>query len=303
MRIKVLLVVAVMVLSMPARGEVLHDVFVSPEWLAARADSVVILDIGSRDGFAKGHIPGAHLVELTALVTDRGGTPNELPSIATLEGVLTAAGIGDHKRVVVYSNDPLASARAWFTLDYLGLGSRTSFLDGGFARWTAEGRPVSTELTAVEPLEFHANVRQAALATMTVMQSLVKFRKDLAPDLIMIDARSPEQFCGKEAGSGVLRAGHIPGAVNVMWTENMTNGNVPVLRSERELRDLYASLGVTARSTNVVYCRTGMQACVTYMVLRSLGFEAMLYDGSFAQWSNSPETIVTEKAGGEVSAK
>lgn len=292
MRIKSLFLLSFLMVSTLALAQSTRkNVIVSPEWLAAHPE-VVVLDITNRDSFAKGHIPGARLVDLQSIVTDRDGTPNELPEIAMLESVFSAAGVGDRGRIVVYSRDPLFAARAWFTLDYLGQGHRTSYLDGGFARWTDEERPVATESTPVKPAAFHASVRTGALTNIKELRSLVKWRTELASDLAMIDARAPEQFCGMESGADVERAGHIPGAVNVSWTENLTAGSIPRLLPERELRDLYMTAGVSPKSTNIVYCRTGMQASLTYMVLKYLGFDAALYDGSFIEWSGEHDTLV-----------
>jgi len=292
MRMKGLLLFPILIASTIAFGQAVRkDVIVSPEWLAGHPD-VVVLDVGNRDAYLKGHIPGARLIELQSLVTDRAGTPNELPSLAALESLFSEAGVGDRGRIVVYSRDPLYAARAWFTLDYLGLGHRTSYLDGGFARWTDEARPVATEVTPIEPTPFHASVRAEAVMSLNAMQVLVRMRKELGSDLVLIDARGPDQFCGKEAGGGVERAGHIPGAVNVTWTENLVTGAIPRLLPERELREVYTTAGVTPRSTNVVYCRTGMQASLTYMVLKYLGYSTSLYDGSFVEWNIQPDAAV-----------
>jgi thiosulfate/3-mercaptopyruvate sulfurtransferase len=292
MRMKGLLLFTVLIASTIAFGQsVRKDVIVSPEWLAGHPD-VVVLDVSNGDAFLKGHIPGARLIELQSLVTDRDGTPNELPSVAALESLFSAAGVGDRSRIVVYSRDPLYAARAWFTLDYLGQGQRTSYLDGGFARWMDEARPVATEITPVEPTPFHSSVHAEAVTSLNAMRVLVRLRKELASDLALIDARGAEQFCGKEAGAGVDRAGHIPGAVNVTWTENLIAGAIPRLLPERELREVYTMAGVSPRSTNVVYCRTGMQASLTYMVLKYLGYGATLYDGSFIEWNIQPDAPV-----------
>lgn len=268
-----------------------RDVVVSPEWLAAHPDAIV-LEIGNRDAFAEGHIPGARFIDLQSIVTDRDGMLHELPPVESLERVFTNAGVGERGRIVVYSRDPLFAARAWFTLDYLGQGSRTSYLDGGYARWTSEQRPVSTETAPVVPLAFHASVRPELVVSLKAMQTLVKWRKELGSDLAMIDARALEQFYGKEAGAGVERRGHIPGAVNVVWTENVTMDVTQRLLPDRELRDLYTSAGVSPRSTNIVYCRTGMQATLTYVVLKYLGYHVTLYDGSFTEWSGQSDTHV-----------
>jgi len=134
-------------------------------------------------------------------------------------------------------------------------------------------------------------VRSVAITRFKAVKELVRFYDVLGKDLAIIDARPPVFFCGKEAGADVRRPGHIPGAVNVAWTENLAAGAIPRLLPERELRELYAAAGVSERSTNVVYCRTGMEASLTYFVLKYLGYEASLYDGSYIEWAKDPNTM------------
>jgi thiosulfate/3-mercaptopyruvate sulfurtransferase len=298
MRVRSLLLVSLIAVASLALGQsTRRDVTVSPEWLAAHPEAIV-LEIGNHDAYIAGHIPGARFIDLQSIVTDRDGTPNELPFVASLEKVFTEAGVGDRGRIVVYSRDPLYAARAWFTLDYLGAGSRTSYLDGGFARWTSEQRPIEIAVAPVTAAEFRASVHPETVTSLKAMQTLVRWRKELGSDLALIDARAPEQFCGKEKGADVYRGGHIPGAVNIVWTENVSTDGTQRLLPERELRELYASAGLTPRSTNVVYCRTGMQACLNYVVLKYLGYEVSLYDGSFVEWSTQADTLITQLAQG-----
>lgn len=288
---KRLLVLFACLIALPLAGQSLRrDMVVTTEWLAGHPDRITLLEIGDRTTYAAAHLPGARLIELTEIVVDRDGTPNELPPIEALEAAFTRAGVGDGGRIVLYSRDPLHAARAWFTLDYLGHGGRASILDGGFAKWTAENRPTTTDMPQFAPAPFHARVRSVALARFKVIHELVRFHEVLGRDLAILDARPPVQFSGKEPGADVKRPGHIPGAVNVAWTENLAAGEIPRLLPERELRELYVRAGVSADSTNIVYCRTGMEASLTYFVLKYLGYEASLYDGSYVEWAKDPNT-------------
>jgi len=88
----------------------------------------------------------------------------------------------------------------------------------------------------------------------------------------------------------VARAGHIPGAITVPWQRNLTDE--ALFRSNNELRSLYAERGVNRDATVITYCRTGVEASMTYFVLRYLGFDASLYDGSFVEWSNDDNAPV-----------
>ena len=286
-------------LAVPLTAQTAHEMLVSTEWLGNHPDGITIVEIGDRATYAAGHVPGAVLIETGELLSQQEGTPNELPSIEMLEAVLTRIGVGNRGRIILYSRDPILAVRAWFTLDYLGHGQRAAVLDGGFTRWVDEARPTSSAVPAMRSVPFHANVDAAALTRIKAMKELVRDREVRSSSLVIIDARPPQQFSGAEAGSAVTRAGHIPGAVNVPWNENLTAGGVPRFLPESELRELYASAGVNAKSTNVVYCRTGMLSSLTYFALRYLGYDATMYDGSYLEWSRDPALPVVEPSAAE----
>lgn len=275
-------------LSAPLHAQLL----VSTDWLQThRTDRrLVIVEIGDRASYEAQHIAGARFIALNDLLIDRGGTPNELPEIPALERTFAAAGIGDRDRIILYSRDLIAATRAFFTLDYLGHGSSTSLLDGGFAKWTAENRAVEghTPLQVAKPSDFQARPRVETIVRLKAMEILVDCLPLCTGSWAIVDARSPEQFSGEEPGAGIKRGGHIEGAVNVPWQQNLTSSVAPVFRGRGELQTLYDDAGVPADASVVVYCRTGMQASVDYFVLRYLGRDVALYDASFIEWSRSP---------------
>jgi thiosulfate/3-mercaptopyruvate sulfurtransferase len=278
------------VFALPLHAQsVRSQMLVSPDWLQQRLGTVTLLHIGDRAEYDASHIPGAVLVETSSLLVQRDGTPNELPTIDALEGVFRAAGVGTRERIVVYSTDPLLAARAWFTLDYLGQGDRAALLDGGFVKWRASGCVTSRERVQPRLGSFEARPVPQAITRLAAVRELVRLRDQLGTDLVLIDARSFLQFTGDEAGPEVTRAGHIPGAVSVPSASNLDETGA--LRPADELRLLYRQAGVRSNSANIVYCRTGMQASLTYFVLRYLGYEVSLYDGSFIEWSNAGEMV------------
>ena len=281
-------IVVMLALPLHARA-VREDMLVQPDWLQRRLGTVTLLHIGDATGYDASHIPGAVLVEMSSLLVQRDGTPNELPPIDALEGVFRAAGVGSRERIVVYSSDPLLAARAWFTLDSLGQGDRAALLDGGLTKWIAAGYATSTERVQPKPGSFEARPVPQTITRLATMREMVKLREQLGPSLVLIDARSPAQYCGEEAGADVQHAGHIPGAVNIPYPSNLDAAGS--FRTVYDLRLIYHQAGVTGDSANIAYCRTGMQAAVTYFVLRYLGYDAVLYDGSFIEWSNAGEMI------------
>ncbi len=290
-RIRVALAsIVLMMLAIPIHAQaVREEMLVSADWLQQRLGTVTLLHIGDAAGYDASHIPGAVLVETSSLLVQRDGTPNELPPVDALERIFRAAGVGPRERIVVYGSDPLFAARAWLTLDHLGQGNRVALLDGGLTKWIAAGYATSTERVVPKPGSFEARPVPQTITRLATMREVVRLRDQLGPNLVLIDARSPAQFCGDEAGPDVQHAGHIPGAVNVPYPSNLdATGS---FKSVYDLRLIYHQAGVTRDSANIVYCRTGMQASMTYFVLRYLGYDVSLYDGSFIEWSNAGEMI------------
>ncbi len=277
-----------LVLSAPLHAQLL----VSTDWLQAHRfeKRTVIVEIGDRASYDAQHIAGARFVALNDLLIERNGIPNELPEIAALERTFAAAGVGNRDRIILYSRDVIAASRAFFTLDYLGHGDSTSLLDGGFAKWTAENRAVEAgaPLLVAKNSDFEARPRAATIARLKAMEVLVDCLPVLDGSWAIVDARSPEQFSGADPGTGIKRGGHIQGALNVPWNENLTSSAAPVFRSRDELEALYGDAGVAGKASVVVYCRTGMQASVNYFVLRYLGRDVALYDASYFEWSRGP---------------
>lgn len=276
MRRYVFLLILLTLFTLPAWPQAVNEqMLVSPDWLHRNLGKVTLLHVGDAAGYEASHIPGAVLVEMSSLLVQRDSTPNELPPVDSLERVFRAAGANNRGRIVVYSTDPLFAARAWFTLDYLGQGNRTSLLDGGLANWIADGYPASTERVEPQPGSFEAHPYLQSVTRLAAMRELVNLREELGSSFVLIDARTTQD------------GGCIPGTVSVPQNWNLdANGK---FKSVYDLRVLYRQAGVSRDSANIVYCRTGMQAAMAYFVLRYLGYQASLYDGSFIEWSNAGE--------------
>ncbi len=288
-----------------ARPPLRAELLVSARWLAAhRADpGVVVLHVAADPAeYAAGHVPGARFLALSSIVTERDGVPNELPPAPALAAALEAAGVGDGARVILYGA-PLAAARAFFTLDYLGHGARAAILDGGLPAWREAGQRVSTAAPApAHGVRFTprgaAPARRGAGRTGLGpgpggMVDLAWVRAHLGdPHVALLDARPEAQYTGAEAGHGVVGAGHIPGAGNLYWERTLTGAQAPRLRDTEALRALFVAAGAAPGKMVVTYCRTGMQASWLYFVARYLGYEARLYDGSFIEWSGEVSTPV-----------
>jgi thiosulfate/3-mercaptopyruvate sulfurtransferase len=271
-------------------NKVQSSLIVSTEWVGKHLndDSLVLLQVGDKDEYLGAHIPGAQFVTLADISTPRGqGLTLELPSVDQLKAAFEKLGVTDKSRIVVYFGKDWVTptARVFMTLDYLGLGDRTSILNGGLPAWRAEGRPVSAELR--EPTRGSFTPRPNA--KLVVDGAWVSASLNHA-GVAIVDARAAKFYTGAEVGQ-MPRAGHIPSAKSIPFSsvvEDPTNK----FKSVAALRALFNAAGVKQRDTVTTYCHIGQQASLLYFVARYLGYEAHLYDGSFEDWSHRPELPV-----------
>ncbi len=263
------------------------EMLVETEWLAQHVNdpNVRIVDLRSAEAYAEGHIPNAVHLDQRAL-RDTEDRLLYVPPPERFAMLMSELGIGDRTRVVAYDDlGGQAAARLWFVLDYYGHPT-CSLLNGGWQKWVKEGRPLSREMPRFEKAEFHIRMNPPTICTAPELAS--KLRADA---VVIIDARSPEEYRGERVLGA--RGGHIPGALNVEWRMNLTEGDVPVFKSAAELRRLYESLGVTRDKEIITYCQGGGRAAHTLFVLRLLGYtKSRNYYGSWQDWSARPELPV-----------
>ncbi|HUQ19045.1 MAG TPA: rhodanese-like domain-containing protein [Gemmatimonadaceae bacterium] len=283
-----------------ARGQQARpDLLVSTGWLAAHLNDpgLVLLHVGSKKDYEAEHIPGARFVSLNDISTKMDhDKPDalmlQMPASEELRTRLAALGISDNSRVIVYyGTDWVTPAtRVVFTLDYAGLGARTSLLDGGMSTWKREGHNV----TAEKSIE-----RQGSLSALRVRPIIVD--ADYVKSHIgkrgisVVDGRAASFYDGIETGEGMRskhKTGHIAGAKSVPYTE-ITDDNL-IFRTREQLAEIFAKAGVQPGDTIVGYCHIGQQATGMLFAGRLLGHPVLLYDGSFEDWSKHPASYAVE---------
>jgi thiosulfate/3-mercaptopyruvate sulfurtransferase len=238
---------------------------------------------------AAAHIPGAiyaHLDrDLSGAKTGTNGR-HPLPSPEALAATLGRWGIASGVQVVAYDQDNgMFASRLWWLLRWMGHDA-VAVLDGGFAKWTAEGRATRAGAESRAPHTFVANVR----SDMTVDVSGVDAIARSSPSLLL-DARAPERFRGDVEPLDKV-PGHIPGAKNHFFQQNVdANGT---FRTPEELRDrLLAAAGGAPIDRLVCYCGSGVTACHNLLALEHAGLAgAKLYPGSWSEWCSDAKRPV-----------
>lgn len=239
-----------------------------------------------RRAYQEGHIPGAsHLDMETDLSGTKGlqGGRHPLPDPQAFTNRMRASGVTGDSLVVAYDENRLAgAARLWWLLRYFGH-SQVRILDGGIKAWLAAGLPVSTTVPNAGPGNFLAVENPAMTATYPDIRQSVR---DNASELI--DAREPPRYRGEVEPIDPV-AGHIPGAINVPWQQFVdADGKMLPIECQRRIWQ-----NVTLPSSPVVYCGSGVTACVNLLSLAMIGVEsAKLYPGSWSDWCSYPDSII-----------
>ena len=249
----------------------------------------LVVDVRLPKRYTTGHLPGAVNFPIAEITQTMNGVPGMLSPIEEIEKILGQRGIRRQTHVVIYDDiGGVPSTRLFWALDYLGH-SKISVLQGGFKLWQKERRPISRRIPEALAVEYKASPRTSRLTDKDWVRNRLK-----DPTVVLVAARSNQEFDGLVPGRQVRRAGHIPGSVNVDWNRNLT-GEPRQFKSAAKLARTYRKAGVTPDKEIVIYCRTGARASHDYFVLRLLGYPRVrLYDGSYVEWS-ADETLPTTR--------
>lgn len=242
---------------------------------------LVVVDVRPRERYDTGHIPNAvHLDEMKLLSL---ATPEKLTDAAAVKSLLEAAGIGDGARVVAVDEAGGPSAALlWWLLGYQGF-DQVSVLNGGQLKWQREGRASTREAPLPRAATFTPSPRAEWTATLDQLKS---WRSQ--PEGIVIDARHRMLF----AGAGGARAGHIPGAISIPWTESLNrDGEDPGFKPAGELAAQFKKAGITSASKVAVYGRSADQAAhvIFALALSGVAEHAANFAASFDAWANHAE--------------
>ncbi len=273
-------------MAQPAPPKVHTDLLVSTVWLSDHRKDPNLVLLHVADTFAdykRGHIPGARFLATGKFIDNAGPLGSELPPLEALTKTFSELGISEKSRVVIYSTAWMPNAaRAFYTLDYLGLGDRLALLDGGVEQWLAEDRPVTGAVSAFKPTAFTPQVKPEVRASLEEVKKAVEAPSGTAA-CQLVDSRPARRF----------QAGHLSGANNVYWQETLVSDEHPTFLSPEKLQALLVSRGLLQGKKVFTYCEVGLQASHGYFLFKYLGYDAAMYDGSFQEWSAGKLPVVT----------
>lgn len=242
--------------------------------------------------YLEGHIPGAYYAHLDRDLSDlrrTGAGRHPWPDAADFTARLSAWGITPQTQVVAYDDgDGAHAARAWFLLRALGH-EKVAVLDGGWKRWTTLGLPVDSKV----PAPAHARYRGEFDATRLLDVEAVQAR--LAAGGLLVDARAADRFRGENETIDRV-AGHVPGAINRPYAQNLADGR---FKTPAQLAEEFrALLGTHAPEETMVMCGSGVTACHHLLAMERAGLRgAKLFTGSWSGWIANPARPVATGAG------
>jgi thiosulfate/3-mercaptopyruvate sulfurtransferase len=269
-------------------AEYAKDVLVDTQWVENHLSdgSVRIVEVDENPAlYAEAHIPGAIGFDWKRDLQDQ--VKRDFLGPQGFGELFGSRGVSNDHTIVLYGdrNNWFAAYTYWY-LRYYGH-PNVKLMNGPREKWISEGRPTSTDVPSYEPQRFTAQEGDHAIRAKRdeVLESLDR-------DTRLVDVRSPQEYSGEliaMAGyeqEGAQRGGHIPGAASVPWAQAVREDGT--FKSPDELRELYASKGVTDGNPIIAYCRIGERSAHTWFVLHELlgNDDVKNYDGSWTEWGN-----------------
>jgi thiosulfate/3-mercaptopyruvate sulfurtransferase len=276
-----------------------NDFLVTTDWLEKNLNNpkLRLIEVSVDTGvYERGHIQGAVNFKWHTDLVDP--VKRDIASKENFEKLLRQAGVNNDSTIVIYgdSNNWFAAWGAW-VFDIYGV-KNVKLLDGGRKKWEAEKRPLTPLATQVANGNIKVSDANNNLRARLIDVVAVANKKS---DTSLVDIRSNDEFTGKViAPAGVqelaIRAGHIPGAVNVPWGQAVAEDGT--FKSAEELKKVYGAVGIDGKKPIITYCRIGERSSHTWFALsKILGYNVKNYDGSWTEYGNSVGNPIINTAG------
>ncbi len=264
-----------------------------PSWVVFDCRHDLMNPARGAEIYSSGHIEGAHFAgvnsDLSGVKTGSNGR-HPLPDPQHFAAFLARHGVTSTSRIVAYDDvGGQYAARLWWMTRWIGH-SGGAVLDGGWSKWTAEGRPVDTLAPEPKAGEVNVTLDTSLLAKIDEVEVLVTNGASG-----IIDARTPERYRGEVEPLDPV-AGHIPGAKNHFFKNNLKENLT--LKSPDELRMAFSSVGITPDSSSIIHqCGSGITACVNLLAMEHAGLtNSRLFVGSWSEWCADPKRPVANGA-------
>jgi thiosulfate/3-mercaptopyruvate sulfurtransferase len=247
-------------------------------------DNLLILDTCNTDNYVAGHIPGAIHIAPSGLQSGEKPGVGRIPSMEALSALFSRVGLTPDKHVIAYDDEGGGWAgRLIWTLDAIGH-TNYSFLDGGLNDWTAKGFALETQT-----LSSPSNYPVSELNTEVIAETDDIIAQLGQSDFAIWDARSTAEYTGEK--SFAPKAGHIPGAAHLEWTDLMDKENNLRLLPLENIQTMLNDRGLTSDKNIVTHCQSHHRSGLTYLVAKILGYPSIKgYHGSWSEWGNLDHT-------------
>ncbi|MGC1817064.1 MAG: rhodanese-like domain-containing protein [Casimicrobiaceae bacterium] len=272
---------------------------ISARELGERLEAVTLIDLRPAESFAIGHIEGSRHLDIYGVSLNDSSDAPLNAFLAMFRTLFGARGVSDGKPVVAYDHETgERAARAVWLLAVLGHGD-ARILDGGTQAWAASGRRLVRPTAAPPPpdptVASPPSPPYKGIPDLDLLATRFDVHRAIDEEqAVIVDVRRESEFRGTERRA--RRAGTIPGAVHIFWRDHLDDQGA--LRPPAQIRDLYASKGVTPDKTVIPVCHGGYRSANTFLTLKSLGYPRVRnYVGSWAEWGNRDDSRIVVPGG------
>jgi thiosulfate/3-mercaptopyruvate sulfurtransferase len=276
------------------------EALVNTQWVQEHLNDpkirIVEVDYDPTANYTLGHIPGAVLFDWRKDLNHP--LQRDIPTKEQIEQLFGKNGISNDTKIVLYGDfNNWFAAYAFWDLQYYGV-KNTVLMNGGRKKWIDEDKPLTQEIPKYPATKFKAANSDETIRVY-LRQALDLYDK---PNVKLVDVRGPKEFSGEVLAppeyptEHAQRGGHIPGAVNVPWSQAVSTDGT--FKPYDEIKKLYENQGVTADKDVIAYCRIGERSSFSWFVLRYLlGYPKVRnYDGSWTEWGNMVRNPIEKPA-------